>query len=127
LGDEPIYLSELLLLVVWLGGPAFAVGLGAQVFVLWRNGLGRQGRRTEIAAPVLASGVFTYVLTLPLWILVPPRLMAWPGSFGHWPFMFLGVFFVPTVLALMIVWPCTTWLALRDRRRATPRQSQWRL
>ena len=123
MGDEQIYLSELLLLVIGLGGPAVAVGLAAQGLVLWRNGLGRQGKRTEIVGPVLASGVLSYVLTVPLWIVVPPKLMAWPGSFGQWPFMFLGLFFVPTVLALMIVWPCATWLALRDRRRATPKRS----
>jgi len=122
LSENHIYLSELLLLGLWLGGPALVVGLVAQGLVLWRKGLGRQGRRSEIVAPVLSSGVLAYVLTFPLWIVIPPRLMAWPGSSGNWPFMFLGMLFVPTVLALIIVWPCTTLLALRYRRRAATAQ-----
>jgi arginine exporter protein ArgO len=112
LGEEQIYPSELLLLGLWLGGPAFIAGLGAQAVFLWRKGL----RRAALAAPIVASAILAYVLTYLLWFTLPRRLATLPAMSGDWPFMVLGIFFLPAVLAVIIVCPCATWLALRDRR-----------
>ncbi len=114
--ENHIFLSELAVLGLWLAAPAFIVGLGLQGLFLWRSGLGRPGRRRRMTLALLASAVLSYILMFGIWISVPERFMIWPGSFGDGPFMFLGVFLVPAVLALVVVCPSTTWCALRERR-----------
>jgi hypothetical protein len=76
-GDEYIYPSELLLLGLWLGGPALVGGLAVQGVFLWRKGLGRVGRRRELVAPILASAFLGYVLTFVFWFTLP-RELDWP-------------------------------------------------
>jgi len=75
-GQERIYPLELLLLGLWLSGPALLLGLGAEAALLWRAGLRGSGERRRLGMAVLLSGVFAYILTFALWILVPPQFMA---------------------------------------------------
>jgi hypothetical protein len=120
-GQERIYPVELLLLGLWLSGPALLLGLGAEAALLWRAGLRGPGERRRLGMAVLLSGLLAYIVTVAVWILVPPQVMAWPGTFGDWPFMFLGVLFVPTLLALLIVCPAAGWWALQKRRSSRTR------
>ena len=113
--EQYIYPSELLLLGLWVSAPALLVGLGIMAVLMWRRGLSRGGGRRKLVGAVFFSGVLAYVLTFVVWIAVPPRFLDWPGTFGTMPFMFLGVFFVPTVLSLAVVCPAGAWWALRGR------------
>ena len=110
--EDRIFLSELALLGLWLASPALIVGLAMQGVILWHRGLGRPGLRLRLALVVFLSGLLSYVLTFVIWTGVPQRLMTWPGESGDWPFMFLGVFFVPAVLAVIVVCPIVSWYVL---------------
>jgi len=115
MGGHRIYLSELALMGAVLGAPAYTVALGAQTIVLWRRGFGQAGRRRRLFAILVASAVCSYLLTFLVWIAVPPVLMDWPGSMGHSPFMFLGVFFIPALLGAGVACSAIGWYAMRTR------------
>jgi len=112
--QDRIFLSELAVLGLWLATPAFIVGLGLQGVFLWRRGLGRPGRRGRLRLALVMSAALSYVLMFAIWIGIPERFMMWPGSYGDGPFMFLGIFLVPAVLALIVVCPTTSWYVLRE-------------
>jgi hypothetical protein len=114
--DDRISISELLILGLWLGAPAFILGLAVEGIFLWRMGLGRPSRRLRLWITLLTSGVLSYLLTFALWVAIPQWLKGWPERFGDQAFMFVGVFLVPAVLALAIVCPPASWLALRKHR-----------
>lgn len=113
MGGHRIYLSELALMGAVLGAPAYAAALGAQAVVLWRRGLGQAGCRRRLFGILVASAVCSYLLTFLVWIAVPPVLMDWPGSMGDSPFMFLGVFFVPALLAAGVACSAIGWSVMR--------------
>ncbi len=115
MGEDRIFVPELAILGLWLGAPAFILGLTLQGRFLWRRGLGRSGQRGRLVLVLLASAVLSYFLTFVFWIGMPEPLRIWDGRFGDGAFMFLGVFLVPAVVALAVVCPGMSWLALRKR------------
>jgi hypothetical protein len=90
-----------------------------QFVFLARLGLTQRGHRVQLANWILASAFIVYVLTYVVWIGVPQRYLWWPGTKGHgiWPFMVLGVAFVPSVIAAVLTVPVMSYFAARMARR----------
>jgi hypothetical protein len=117
-GEDRIFVSELLLLAAWLGLPTYSVALAAQGGLLWWRGMGRKGLRLRLASALLGSAVLAYVLTLVLWIAasaLPPR---WTRESLFMPF---GLFMMPAVLASAIACSMGAFIALRNARGSRTR------
>src|SRR3954466_7567792 len=106
--DDYITATEFVWLTVFLGAPVILSAIACQVAYLRRRGFARKRRLLAMVASLTI--VASYVLTPVLWALVPPMFLDWPGRVGDWPFMFGGVFFVPSILAVVVVVPLITWL-----------------
>jgi hypothetical protein len=87
------------------------------------HGLAARGRRVQLLVWIVASAFVTYVLTYAIWIGVPQRYLWWPGTrgYGFWPFMILGVAFVPSIIASILAVPTMTYFAARMARRRRTR------
>ena len=117
-GDEYIRLPELAMLGAFLGGPVYLGAVVLQGAYLIHRGVSWSRGPFRLVSAVAASAVAAYVLTFALWVAIPFEFMDWPGTRGDWPYMFLGVVFVPALLAAVVTFPLVTWGALRSRSAA---------
>ena len=100
MNDHHISLSELILLIALLGGPALMLGVLLQWWWLRRLGFARQRARTTVL--LLSTFGVAFVLTPVVWSLLPEALLQLPIMRGDYPYMVGGVAFLPAVLAVAI-------------------------
>jgi hypothetical protein len=110
--DEPyVYLTELLLLMAWLGLPVIALALAIEVWFFWRRGVFR-ARLTTRAVVGLAVTVLSVVFVgLFLWRFFPVLATPTQGL--------LAPVFLPALIAALLVVPGISWWVCR----AVPQQS----
>ncbi len=118
--ENRIFLSEIALLGAWLGAPTYLLGLVVEVVIMARRGLLARGQRLRTAALLLAGLGFSYLATFLVWIAVPSDLLIWPGATGDIPFIFLGLFLTPAVVATSVVGVGVVWYGVVAGRRKAP-------
>jgi hypothetical protein len=121
--NDRILPGELILLGAYLGGPIILLAAVCQFVFMATHGLAQRGNRVRLVVWIVATGLITYVLTYVVWIGVPQRYLWWPGTkgYGFWPFMILGVAFVPSIIAAFLAVPAMTYFAARMARRRRTR------
>ncbi len=110
-------LPEFKILWVLLGCPVYLPAMVLQASYLRRRRISWSQRRTLLI--VVGTVASACVLGAALREGLPPELMGWRGNSGDWPYMFLGVFFIPALLATAAIFPAFTWAALRSTRPTT--------
>jgi hypothetical protein len=121
-GDHYITLAELAGVGAVLGAPVYVAALAAYVRYLRNRGVTWSSHRAFLPIGALLATGAAYLLSFAIWVSVPYRLMDWPGSFGPYPFMFLGVVFVPALFAVGVIYPAATWGTLHATRRSPTRR-----
>lgn len=114
--EENIYLSELLLLTLWICSPVLIISFIIEAFVILK------GKKHFISAQFvfLKIAIITMVGILPLsmlfWATLPNYLLppsALPGPPGN---RYIPPFFLPSILAAMIVVPLVLWWYKRHNK-----------
>jgi hypothetical protein len=99
MGDQRIFLHELVMLVAALCAPSLAVTIVLQVWLFICRGVFRRGHGTRAAVGFAFTVIGVPALSVPLWLMLPQKLL--PRS--AWPDGWLPPFFTPAILASLLV------------------------
>jgi hypothetical protein len=113
-----VYLERWVLFMLWVCSPAQIVVLVAQVAFFKRRGVFRSGHGGRALVGLVITYLLTLAVTIPLWLIIPWRLLPpWIVLFPNKLISWLPPFFLPSVLASIIVAPVVaSWVAQLQRR-----------
>jgi len=111
MGEQRVFLHELIILVLWLCAPTLFVTIAVQLWLFRRRRVLQRGQAARITIALGGTVLLAPVVSVLFWVILPQALL--PGSVmpeGRLP---IPPFFLPAILACSIFGSAFTWWIIR--------------